>query len=206
MTATRMCPRCQTENDVACSRCDQCGGVMLGVDPPAQAAPSPPVAAARVRAPAAVVGAMVVLGMGLALSLFLFLQVPRPVLPPPVAPPPPVPAPVIAADHVALDKLRAALVGARAPAPEPTTGGTLTRAQLVPLHACFHGRGHPTERPMSFGIALEQQGAVQTVTIVAMSEVEVPAGVRACLTERVPAERWPNGVWFADWPLDPTWP
>lgn len=31
MPATRTCPRCKTENDVARSNCQECGGVMLGV-------------------------------------------------------------------------------------------------------------------------------------------------------------------------------
>ncbi len=48
--ATRMCPRCKTENDVARSNCQSCGGVMLGVGAALGAVQGSPVESALAQA------------------------------------------------------------------------------------------------------------------------------------------------------------
>ena len=95
----------------------------------------------------------------------------------------------------------------RPPQPAPQLmDETLTRAHLRPMRDCFHGLGYPTERPMSLGISIEAKGDGLATTVFAMTDVQVPEGVAKCLKQRVPAQGWPPGVYFADWPNDDNWP
>ncbi len=313
MSTTRTCPRCKTENDVARSNCQQCGGVMLGVGVTSAsdgtvprpsrrempeivrgssvasaiadseqnrgsesliAGPDSPVAldpdiatavharlarmqnvspekraliekmlvkrlAQNGKAVAAnvdgsrqastsglkmgctLVAALAILGMGASTLLFVHgstklqekfaeltsaqsiadkLHVPMPPIALPSAPT----ADDVQTDPVATDKLDEPLVNPAQGAGQ--VGKTLNRAQLHPLRGCFRGNGYPTERPMSFGIAIEPKAGSQAVTVFAMTDVQVPPGVVACLLKRVPAQNWAPGVWFADWPNDNAWP
>jgi hypothetical protein len=110
----------------------------------------------------------------------------------------------VATDQVAIDKLDAPLVAAGA-APA-RAGQTLDRDQMRPMRACFHGRGVPTERPMSFGIELSHTDGTTKANIFAMTDVQVPPAVAKCIGRHAVFLHLTPGVYFVDWPLDDNWP
>ncbi len=107
-------------------------------------------------------------------------------------------------DQVQTDKFGQPLV------PEPTqprvSGETMTREQMRPFRSCFHGRGYPTERPMSFGIETSHVNGTPKATVFAMTDVQVPKPVAECIGKRVVFQHWAPGIHFVDWPADDNWP
>ena len=126
---------------------------------------------------------------------------------PNVQPPPPPTAPDLTADLQADPvRLDGALIEGEKDVAGGVAGQELSRAQLHALHLCFRGNGYPTERPMGFGIQIAPQGEKPAITVLAMTDVQLPPGVVRCLEKRVPAQSWEPGLYFGQWPNDNNWP